>query len=228
MIKFFKSINFNIAMVTNLGNNLDFWNRIIDDMDILYCSFHPRYAKIDHFKKLCNIFLDRKKHVEIHVLMDPEYWDIAEKASKEFMKTDGVIVNNKGILDVNDYKKRFTPLYTEHQIKYIQENPSNEIYNTNNDKITVEYFNGEQTAFDGQKIISNNYFNFFGSKCYTGMNSLVIKQDGSVWGSQCRTRYFGNLQQDKNLRIKLFDIPAICQKNTCTCLFDMKIQKSFI
>ena len=224
---FLRSINFLVAMNTNLGNNLEFWSKAVDLIDILYPSFHPRYANIDHFKKVFDIFLKKKRHIELHVLMDPEYWDLALEASKEFFKMDGITVNNKGVLDVNNYKKHFTPLYNQGQIDFIKHNPSNRKYNFENDRIEVEYFDGRKTPFDGQEILANNFHNFKGILCNAGKNALNIKENGSIWGACCSQRYFGNLQEDPNLRIKLFDSPIICPRDACPHLFDMKIQKSF-
>jgi hypothetical protein len=229
VMSYLKSIDFLVAMNTNLGNNLEFWNRAADLIDILYPSFHPRYADIDYFKEVFKIFLNKNKFIELHILMDPEYWDRAVEASEEFFKMGNIGVNNKGILDVNNWKRQFTPKYTFEQIEYIKNKPSNKsAVFTLHDKIEVEYFDGRKTShLDGQEILANNYHNFRGIKCNAGVNGMNIKEDGSVWGACCRQRYFGNLQENPHLRVKLFDYPIICPKDACPHLFDMKIQKSY-
>jgi len=227
VIKCLKSLNFLVAMNTNLGNNFDFWDRVSDTMDILYPSFHPRYANIDHFEKIINLFLKKNKFVELHVLMDPEYWDKAVEASNYFFKMDNITVNNKGILDININKKYFINTYTEDQINFIKNNPSNKKFAVKTDHIVVEWFDGRKTNLDAQEILVNNYHNFNKIFCHAGKNALNIKESGSIYGACCGMKYFGNLHETPNLRIKLNNRPVQCTKTACPHIFDMKIHKSY-
>jgi len=222
-----RSINFQVAMNTNLGNNLKFWESASNYIDVLYPSFHPRYADTDHFKRVFDIFLNKGKLIELHVLMDPEYWDKAVDAVNIFRGIDNILVNSKGILEVTNWKKHLTAQYSSEQLNYIKDNPSNKTSANYKDNIVVEYKDGKKTLFDGQELLANNYHNFKGINCGVGKNGLNIKEDGSIWGGCCRQRYFGNLQQNQNLRIKLYTDTLICPRDTCPHLFDMKIQKSY-
>lgn len=226
VMKCLKSLGFLIALNTNLNNNMEFWNTSSNYIDTLYPSFHPRYANIEHFKRVIDIFINKNKHVELHILMDPQHWDTALEASAAFFDYKNITVNHKGILDKNNLKKNFVSNYSEEQITFIKNFPSNRKYNIN-DFIEVEYFDGRKVPFNGQEILANKDYNFAGISCNAGKNALMIKENGTVWGSSCKARYFGDLHQTPNLRIKLFNTPVICHKNTCSILCDMKIQKSY-
>jgi len=227
VIKCLKSLNFLVAMNTNLGNNMDFWERVSDDMDVLYPSFHPRYANIERFEQIINIFLRKNKFVELHILMDPQHWDAAIAASNHFFHHEKITVNHKGVLDIDNLKKHFINDYTPEQLAFIQANPSNKRFAVETDKIEVEWMNGDKTKYDAQEILSNNYHNFNRIFCNAGKNALNIKESGSVHGACCGERYFGNLYKTPDLRIKLRERPVQCVKKACPHIFDMKIEKSY-
>jgi hypothetical protein len=216
-LKFFKNNGFENSIITNGSATLDFWNSIVDDMDVLCISFHPRYGNYKHISKVVEVF--KGKRIILNLLMDKDYWERSIEAA-EYFKSKGVKLIYKGILEkladsaYVDYSKDQLDFLMNHTIK-----------TDSSDDIIVTYSDGQSESFDGQKIISNNLNHLAGYFCDVGKSSLVIKWNGIVTGGQCKEVVFGNLASNKQLRVKLLDQSIICQKPKCNCIYDLKINK---
>ena len=230
VLKFFKSHNFKVVMISNGSAKADFWIQNADHIDTLCISYHPRYAVPEKIDAVVTHMLEKNKKVVVQILMDTNFWDKAVAASNFFRKYDSITINHKAVqkkLGVSNPSEVGELIdYTEDQIKFIKNEPSIQSSDNKNSPV-VHYENGESESFDGQKIIVNKLNHFKGFLCGTGQSSLVIKQDGRVSGSACCMggSVFGNLILNKKLRIKLFDKKITCRKEICNCVYDQRIAK---
>ena len=58
--------------------------------------------------------------------------------------------------------------------------------------------------------------------CWSGQESLFIRDNGDVFNATCRVKYLGNIYDD-------FDIPTepiICKKQWCACAADLNTSKA--
>jgi organic radical activating enzyme len=222
LLVFFKENNFENAMLTNGSTKLDFWNNNVSNIDILYLSFHPRYGNYRHVTDIINIFKQNNHRVVMNLLMDKDYWDRAMEAAQYFESKDITIIY-KGVLD-----KLGDSVYVDYnaeQINFLTQNTIRNIELEIETDAVVSYSDGTSEYFDGQKIISNNLNYLSGYSCDIGKSSLVIKWNGIVAGGQCSQVVFGNLSENKNLRVNLMKDSTICQTNKCACIYDLKINK---
>jgi organic radical activating enzyme len=229
LMTFFKENNFENLFISNGSAKMNFWNDHIDLIDNLVLSFHPRYGNYKHFAEIIELFKSKNKSLSVHALMDYNYWDRAIEAS-QFFKEKNIPVNYKGLLIKRNRAKNgfYHEEYTEEQLEFLRNNHT-ENEDENNVDTVVNYTDGTSEKFNAQKIISGNLNNFYQYKCGTGRTSLVIKQDGDICGSTCKYTYFGNIVQDRNLRVKLNTTDILCPRdNKCPCIYDLKIPKELI
>lgn len=235
LTKFFKDNSFKTIMVTNGSAKEDFWQKNISNIDLLTLSFHPRYANYKHFSNIINTAKLQNKNVSVHLLMDHEYWDRALEAA-EYFKQFNIRINYKGILikhkkgQDNSKKGGYDEKYNETQLQFLKEN-----FSINEDEATfnakVNYTDGTSEELNPQKLISSELVRFAGYQCNAGKSSIVIKDDGTVCGSACKITeaIFGNLVEDRDLRIKLLKNGVTCWKsNKCVCIYDLQIPKTLL
>jgi len=228
---FFRENNFETTIISNGSAKLDFWERL-NNINSLVLSFHPRYANFKHFESIIRIIQNKNIKITVLVLMDSQYWDRAIEALEHFKKNNSIVVIPKGILikfkkgGNNDKQGQYEESYSEEQLNFLKNNHS---YNSEDydNEIIVNYDDGTSEKFDGQKIISNNLYKFTNYRCESGKSSLSIKHDGTVCGSACNFKdsVFGNIIENRNLRVKLLKNGVICFRRNCSCIYDLKIKK---
>ena len=209
-------------MLTNGSTKLDFWNNNVSNIDILYLSFHPRYGNYKHVTDIVNIFKQNNHRVVMNLLMDKDYWDRAMEAAQYFESKD-IIIIYKGVLDKLGGSVYVD--YTTDQIDFLKQNTIRNLELETETDAVVSYSDGTSEYFDGKKIISNNLNYLSGYSCDIGKSSLAIKWDGEVSGGQCSQVVFGNLSENKKLRVNLIKDSIICKKDKCNCIYDLKINK---
>jgi MoaA/NifB/PqqE/SkfB family radical SAM enzyme len=243
LLDYLKSKNFLVNFDTNGSAKIEFWENCFSKVNSTHFSFHPRYANYKHFEQIIETAIKQDAIITIGVLMDPLYWDRAVEAY-EFFRKYPINVTCKGLRSRLDGKQEdniysgdvhgeYIDVYTPEQMLFIKENHT-QIKDVKRPKIrnksNIVYDDGtEETIVISQNIVSRELNNFYGYKCWAGSLSLTIKWNGDVTGAQCgkSSGYFGNLNTNPDLRVKLLDKPIICsKKNKCSCITDIRIPKS--
>ncbi len=89
-----------------------------------------------------------------------------------------------------------------------------------NCKVTCD--NNEQFFINANRLHNLNLDHWAGWHCEAGMNRLWIEHDGSIYGSECKNDYLGNIFDEW----KILTSPTICQKTRCTgCTDDLILKK---
>jgi hypothetical protein len=102
-------------------------------------------------------------------------------------------------------------------------NPNYQMRNT-----YIIYDDDTKEKFLGQEAIARGLNEFSGFLCEAGKSNLSIKWNGDIKGAHCSNKTnikFGNLLENKNLRIKLSSNAVLCQRTKCSCVSDMRIKK---
>lgn len=241
IIDFFKENNFNIALDTNGSAKMDFWEKNLSKINMTNLSVHLRYANLQHILNVVKLGIEKQSIVKLGILMDPEYWDKAIEAISFFKENNVPILEFKGLTfrlgkktEKGQKEKHYYNTYSEEQLEWLKNNA----YDTNinlkqinpnyqSRNAYVIYDDGTKEKLLGQEMISKNLNKFYGYKCEVGKSNLSIKWDGKVEGSHCKIKngYFGDLMENKNLRIKLNKESLICKYEKCSCVSDMRIKK---
>jgi len=244
LIDFFKQNNFYVNLDTNGSAKMDFWEKNLSKFNITNLSLHPRYGNFNHILQVVKLGIEKKSVVKVGILMDPEYWNRAIEAVNFFKENKVPVIEFKGLIfrlnaeSQEDKKKRqqYYESYTPEQMNWIKNNTyhnSNTLKSINPNYMTrnayIIYEDNTKEKFLGQILHTKNINNFFGYKCFAGIDSLSVKWDGNIEGANCgMTNHgltFGNLLKEPNLRIKLFETPITCKMKKCGCVSDMRIKK---
>jgi MoaA/NifB/PqqE/SkfB family radical SAM enzyme len=242
IIDFFKDHGFNIALDTNGSAKMNFWERNLSKINITNLSVHLKYFNLQHVLNIVQLGVEKQSVVKVGIVMDPKYWERGLEAISFFKEHNVPIMEFKGLVfklpksELKDDQKSqyYYETYSEEQTKWLKNNTYhtninlkdvNPNYQTRNANILYE--DGTKEKFLGQKVISNNLNKFKGYQCEAGKSNLSIKWNGIVEGSHCKigNNYFGNLIENKDLRIKLRKEPIICPYEKCGCISDMRIKK---
>lgn len=251
LIDFFKENDFNITLDTNGSAKMHFWEKNLSKLNMTNLSVHVKYANFDHILQVVKLGIEKQSVVKVAILMDPEHWDRAMEAVNFFKEKKIPILEFKGLTfrlekqeaknplkamsTDNQQKRHYYNTYSQEQLNWIKNNkyhsniPLKEInpnYVTRNAYIIYE--DGTKQKFLGQELVTKELNKFDGYECEAGKSNLSIKHNGDIKGAHCSAKVntkFGNLIENKNLRIKLNNSPVLCRHDKCSCVSDMRIKK---
>jgi len=231
LLKELYSKNVYTHFTTNGSRTLRWWGKNQKYLSGLILSVHTKYAKPDHIVGICKIF-DQHKPIVISVLLDPTRW-------KESLD-NCYYIHDKLKNNPNSYVMRivvanrggaYTP-YTEEQKQYMAHENWNKLFNK---KMNVNwslirnlsYLDGKY--YDHAEAKLTDMDNFFGWKCYAGIDGCRVRKNNIITRSACSVEdnewVLGNI---KKRIINLPDDPIICNKNACICITDMQMRKETI
>ena len=128
--------------------------------------------------------------------------------------------NEKKFLD-NNLEKIYqeNTYYSDKELQWLEEN----IPTTNWQNIGLWNEDSDYFETNSDIMANNNRNKFFGWKCWVGIDSLNINDDGMVYKSVCRADGpLGNIEGE----IKWPTVPVICNKQWCSSNSDQTIRKS--
>ena len=222
--------NVHTHFITNGSRTLRWWKENQKYLSGMIVSVHTTYAEPDHIVDICKVF-DQHKPIVISVLIDPTEWN---KSLDNCYYIHDKLKNNTNSyvmrILVEDKGGIYTP-YTEEQKQFLSHKKWNKLFDK---KINVDwslitnllYLNNEY--YDPAEAKLTGKDNFFGWKCYAGIDGCRIREDNSITRSACGLDSEWVLGNIKKRIINLPDDPVICNKHACICLTDMQMSKETI
>ena len=187
--------------VTNGSRTLRWWKENQKYLSGMILSVHTKYAEPDHIVDICKIF-DQHKPIVISVVIDPTEWN--KSLDNSYYIHDKLKNNTNSYVMrvlVEDKGGIYTP-YTEEQKQFLSHKKWNKLFNK---KINVDwtlvanliYLDGEY--YDPAEAKLTGTDNFFGWKCYAGIESLSLDGEGNIKYSLCGAEgILGNWKTNPN------------------------------
>ncbi len=206
-----------IQFTSNGGRTLKYWEKFDALIDTLGFSFHPEFAKEDHYFKILNS-LHKRYNVKIFLMMAPNYKERIKNFYQELSNSNLQIdVAIKLIKD--NHHGGLVAGYTDKDVEFSLQR----IW-----KSKVSIIDNSYPLLDGQKFIPQELINqgkdkFKGWNCALGIDRLSIEANGDVYGSTCYiTKPYGNIN---NTNILFPTGYTTCTKDYCGCGADISISK---
>ena len=244
-----------ILIITNGVRHLNWWAKNGRKFNRVTLSYHPEFGNYKHMCDVSNLLADLDIVTSILVLMYPKLWEKCVEAHKYFKANskaticlqrlhliltskDGGILKkkDKGISEYGKYS------YNKEQLTYLSENEEIEGFVKYRYDLGISFFdskNQKQPVKVTPSFLSINGLNNWKNwKCYIGVDSLFLEQNGDVRrGVMCRVeppmgkwRAFKPPEDEawsENIdEIKWPTEPVICPYSTCFCGADYKTRKT--
>jgi len=208
-----------IQFTSNGSRSLRYWKTFDAPVDTLGLSFHPEFAKEEHYLNFLP-HLHKKYNVKIFLMLPPGYLDRISKFYKD-IKNSNLEVDVAIKLIKDNRGGGLIPGYTQEYHEF----STNRIWKSKVDIIDTSYplYNG--VRFTPQNLVNTGKDMFEGWKCNLGIDRLSIEPNGDVYGSTCYiTAPYGNIYNDQP--IQLPNSPTVCTRKFCGCGADVSIGKS--
>lgn len=207
-----------IQFTSNGSRTVNYWQKFDAPVDTLGFSFHPEFAKEEHYLKILPI-LHKKYNVKVFLMMPPQFFEriksfyyAIKDSSLEIDVAIKLIKDNKNGGLISGYNEEHHAFST------------NRLWKSKIPVIDTSYSLYNGVKFVPQELINTKKDNFEGWKCNVGIDRLSIQSNGDVYGSTCYiTGPYGNIYN--NDPINLPKNPIICTKKFCGCGADVAIGK---
>lgn len=211
------SDNIGIELTTNGSRSLKWWSRLSKKVKTVTISVHFNSADLDHIVSVCEL-LKGKVNLTVMFLFDPKF-----TSEIEYLNT---ILTEK---DITHYAHYILPNFGEELINYTEEEIKFSNTVSHQAEENNQSFKPGGFFIDGEKkniqkdIIVSQKSNFNGWACRAGNKRLHIGFDGIVYAGSCRSYNLGNINQAND--IKLVEDYVICNRSSCTCVDDVRVEK---
>ena len=200
-------------ITTNGSRTIKWWQRVGPRLRRVTISHHFASASDDHLLDVAKI-LDSYLELNVLLLLDPLYSDRVRKL-QDILKR----------LDISFETKPIFPKFNGTMLDYSEE--SFELLTTNH-RSKKQYFPDcklktvwlDDKKMRAQDIIIEGRNKFKGWQCLAGRNRLHIDFSGMIWAGSCRSVAIGKMSE-----FPFLQDPIICNKDSCNCVDDVKVEK---
>lgn len=213
-----------IEIATNGTRQISWWDTLTVLPHKVIISIHTEYYNHDkhNFVRLAEYLLEKGVGVHINILCLPSKWDMVTnliELTPEYLRTFMFlkIVHDFTNIDRPNYQ------YTEEQMNVIKgfrkKYPDYDVVKYPL-RAKAEYSDGTNRYLNHVEIVADNKHHFKGWKCSAGMNSITVKEDGTVHTGICRNNNIGTMTN-----FILPDDFITCNKSACVCPADLYLTK---
>lgn len=229
ILDYLKRNNCQTAILSNGSPKIEFWENIREVLDFITLSYHADSSDAEHFYSVVKC-LHCHTNCYVNIMMNPKHFDKCEvlggRISTDF---EDVAISYQPLLRNLTTDQRLMD-YTDEELKTIHLLDTNAKDRYFKLKLSDKRYRGlmrnyttsgtEYNALPEEYIFQkkNNWKGWF---CWTGLEQIVISQEGDVFRAWCCQDWLGNIHQN----VTFPEQPAICTKDFCHCNFDIMTRK---
>lgn len=208
-----------VQLISNGSKSLDWWDKYVHLIDLILMSYHWEYADKKHFKALCKLIREKNHpNLKVNILVLKDKVDESIALAKEISgEVPGIVV---ALRPIRFHHGIYMIDYTPEQLELLNQNIrfGGMFRPTSYQNI----FNENNVFLNPDKMILSKENDFKGWKCYVGIESIKIREDGFVFRANCDVGGpLGHIKED----FELPNSPIICPNDACKCSADIRPRK---
>lgn len=226
------------TIITNGSRTLRWWEDNSKYFDDVVLSTHNEFVDIEHQCAVGDLLYSAGVKVTALMLMDAKHWDRCVSMVERMKQSEQPwFIEVKAVVEAPGHGM---DVYTEEQLEYLQTGikrlPDSEwllkrLSDIRTHESVVLFDDGSALAARPHEIIVNKWNYFKGWKCNVGLETLLIKSDGTVTGS-CQEPIFEgepfslfSETFEENFKSNIDFKPISCPLNYCGCQPETHVTK---
>jgi MoaA/NifB/PqqE/SkfB family radical SAM enzyme len=225
--KFCSDLGIKVGLISNGSRTLRYWQENKQYFDHVCLSYHPEFAKEDHFLSVVELLHDDVR-THVNIMMSPqEFGRCCELADK--VKNLGnlslalqPLIHDFGdqLYDYTDEQKAVFENQHELYTKHIKFTKRFDYYRGAMSKV---YDDGKSKVMSAHRFISERTNDWSNWKCYAGVEQLIVDMDGHYYRGWCKVgNRLGKIDAET---LEFPTAPVLCNKTMCHCNFDIMCSK---
>lgn len=218
-----------VALISNGGRTVKWWERFGNRADHVCLSFHAEEGDPEHFAKIVRI-ASRNIKTHVNIMMHPNHWDKCISVAESVVGIQNITMALQPlIVDFGEQLFHYEPeqhavfenQWELYQKKIIRDNTSSGFSLRGVMRETEPGKIG--TVWQPHILIAEQKNNWAGWICAAGVEQIIIDFDGSIWRGWCRQG--GRIGNITDPNFKLTTEWVTCAKSFCHCNFDIMCTK---
>lgn len=226
-----RSKNVKIGIISNGSRSLEFWDKLLNQIDHVCLSFHSEKGDPDHYYEVVKMASERVR-THTNFMMHPEHFNKVLALAFRIKDIPNISMAIQPlVVDFKDQLYNYSPtqlkvIDNQHEmlVKHIKYTKSYEYYRGAMEMLDSN--SGEKKKISPQRLISLGANDWSGWKCYAGVEQLVVNMDGDIFRGWCSVG--GKLGHISDEGLVLVDSPVLCNKGFCHCNFDIMSTKELV
>tara|TARA_Y100000389_G_C17456052_1_gene518227 strand:- start:218 stop:1159 length:942 start_codon:yes stop_codon:yes gene_type:complete len=218
-----------VGITTNLTRTERYFKKISPKLSYVSASYHPSSPDEKFLDKIQTV--SELTPTTARVMMDANHWDHSVDIFEKLKSVSKLRVDPVRILD---WEGGYNPhLYSPEQEKWLKDvkvyEPKEGHKEHRSEKNKVVYYNSNNQVVNtsANDLVLLGKTNYKGWQCSLGLESLFIKENGSIRKANCsQGPYIGHLNTPQD--IEWPTSPEICDQSICHCVTDIMMTKSKI
>ena len=230
ILKMAKEAGVKIKVDSNNVRTARFYQEVASLADVWCLTLHPSQHKFDLEK--IKVLTDQS-FVIVYVMMDPKHWELAKSWVEQLKNLENIkVILIKPVSNWAGADYHFE--WTAEQLEFLNTPPRWQFSESRyselvvshawlKDTDTVAFYNdGSTSILDPDQLMKNDQHSFFGWRCYSGKENLLITPDGNISWSNCGIIDLGNV---KDFKLESITESVICNRLKCDCGADIRADK---
>jgi hypothetical protein len=238
LCRYLKERRWEIGMTSNGSKPLSFWDEVKDDFNWISLSYHPQYAKDDHFLELIRLLSARAK-VAVRLMMHRErrFWERSFAFGETLRSLKGINSTYVEYVPLQEnFGKDSTPVVYEPWQQeafrglrpFAAQDP--EIPATPRKFAAPDLWNYQVVYADGARelcrpneLVVQDLVDFEGWTCFAGVEMMFVDHTGEIYRGGCKIG--GRIGRIGDESFSFPSAPVVCTKNFCPCGTDIQTKK---
>lgn len=207
-----------IQFTSNGSRTVNYWKNFDAPVDTVGFSFHPEFAKEEHYQKILEI-LHQKYNTKVFLMMPPNYFKRIEKFYNRLKDSNLEIDIAIKLIKDNKHGGLIEGYTKEHTLFSL-----NRLWKSKIGIIDDVYPLLDGKKFRTQDLVNTGKDKFYGWHCNVGIDRMLIESNGDIYGSTCYiSKPYGNINNVEDIQFPTS--PTFCTKEFCGCAADIAITK---
>ncbi len=216
-----------VGIISNGSRSLDFYQKLIPQIDHICLSFHPESAKEDHFLSVVKMSADIIR-THVNLMMKPELFDKSLSVALKVKNVPNVSIAlqplmenlNGAIMNYSETQSKIMNNQHELLVKHIKYTKDYDYYRGAMAMITNT---GERKPIASQRFISSENNSWKDWHCYAGLEQIVVDMFGTIYRGWCLAG--GRVGSIFDKKLFLPEKPIHCKVEKCHCNLDIMTTK---
>lgn len=227
LLRELRGMNCKVGIISNGSRAMSWWVNNVEFLDHVCISFHPEFAKLNHFVEVAQ-FLAPRTTTHANIMMWPQHFTKCLEAALHLKYISDLTVALQPL--IVDFGSQLYE-YTSAQLSLIH-NPEKILPQPRFTRdrfsyrgmMTFRHQDQDKQMLPSHEIIGQGWNQWKGWKCYAGVEQLVVNFSGDVYRGWCfEGGKIGNIKDDK---IEVPKRPVDCTRNFCHCNLDIMTKKT--
>jgi len=221
LIKCLSSHGVLLALSSNGGRTLRYWESVARYLDHVNLTFHAEFTELSHLLAVIALLQSHSVRVHVNVMMLPSQFARCLAASEQLVtETREVSVALQALrYGIGNQVYPYTAKQREVLATTLPVRRSREANQLTKGRMVQVFSDGTREVVEPHLLVTTGKNRWRGWQCRVGLDELVVDTRGHIWAGWCQVG--GRIGHVTDEAIAFPSTPVRCDRSSCDCTLDV-------